>query len=59
MEAAGGVKSTIEDLTIFYTSFISAVNDQVASDSNLTHGSIFHHCRDLVTNHARLPGMSL
>ncbi|KAJ5349895.1 beta-lactamase/transpeptidase-like protein [Penicillium brevicompactum] len=59
MEAAGGVKSTIEDLTIFYTSFIFAVNDQVASDSDSTHESIFHHCRDLVTNHARLPGMSL
>ncbi|CAG8389661.1 unnamed protein product [Penicillium salamii] len=58
MEAAGGIKSTLEDLTIFYTSFLSAVNNQVASESNSTHGSIFHHCRDLVTNHARsqLPG---
>lgn len=59
MEAAGGIKSTIEDLTIFYASFISAINDQVASGSTSTPGSIFHHCCDLVTNHARFPGTSL
>ncbi|CAG7933356.1 unnamed protein product [Penicillium olsonii] len=59
MEAAGGIKSTMEDLTRFYSSYIFAVNDQVISSSNSTPGSIFHHCRDLVTNHARFPGQSL
>lgn len=59
MEAAGGIKSTIEDLTKFYSAYLSAIHDQIASGANSSHGSIFHYCRDLVTNHARMPGPSL
>ncbi|KAG7287782.1 hypothetical protein NEMBOFW57_007297 [Staphylotrichum longicolle] len=59
MEAAGGIKSTIEDVTRLYTAYLHAIIDQTELDTDSTSCSVFHHCRDIVTNHARLPGTSL
>ena len=59
MEAARGVKSTIEDLTLLYTACLRAIISQFSykSDSNLD--CAFQNCRTLVSNHARFPGVSL
>lgn len=59
MEAAGGVKSTIEDLTLLYTAYLRTIIFQFSSDSDSSPDSILQNCRTLVTNHARFPGVSL
>lgn len=59
MEAAGGVKSTIEDLTVLYSEYLHAIISQFESRSDSTNGSVFRHCRDIVTSHSRFPGPSL
>ena len=59
MEAAGGIKSTIEDVTKLYTAYLRAIIHQTHLDADSTPGSVFRCCRDIVTNHARLPGTSL
>jgi CubicO group peptidase (beta-lactamase class C family) len=59
MEAAGGVKSTLEDMLIFYQIFLREVNAQYKLNVDSTGLSPLKFCRMLTTNHARLPGMSL
>ncbi|KAL2175487.1 beta-lactamase/transpeptidase-like protein [Thermothelomyces heterothallicus CBS 202.75] len=65
MEAPGGIKSTISDLSRFYTSFLSAVMDDFrqprggGGKSPLTRPSIFRSCGELVTHHSTIPPASL
>ncbi len=59
MEAAGGVKSTIEALAKFYPAYLAAIIDQTSSNTDSMSNSIFRNCRDIVPGHARLPGPSL
>jgi CubicO group peptidase (beta-lactamase class C family) len=59
MEAAGGVKSSLEDMLIFYRIFLREVNAQYKLKVDSTDLSPLKFCRMLTTNHARLPGMSL
>lgn len=59
MQTAGGVKSTLHDLLIFYKAFMEEVNAQYEDDVDSTKLSPLKFCRMLTTNHARLPGESL
>lgn len=59
MQTAGGVKSTLQDLLIFYKTFMEEVNAQYESEIDSTESSPLKYCRMLTTNHARLPGESL
>jgi CubicO group peptidase (beta-lactamase class C family) len=59
MEAAGGVKSSMEDLLVFYKALLKAIQDQFANSSDETPGSIFKQCRAIIANHARFPGSAL
>lgn len=59
METAGGVKSTLHDLLIFFKTFMQEVKAQFDSNVDSTEASPFKFCRMLTTNSARLPGESL
>lgn len=64
MEAAGGIKSTIADLSRFYTAFLSAVMDEFGQPGRdggrrMTRPSIFRDCRELITHHATIPPAAL
>ncbi len=64
MEAAGGIKSTIADLSRFYTAFLSAVMDDFGQpeDGNrrpVARSSIFRNCRELITHHSTIPPATL
>ncbi|RPA82952.1 beta-lactamase/transpeptidase-like protein [Ascobolus immersus RN42] len=56
MEAAGGVKSSIHDLLIYYKAFTYAVNDQFSNNSDETTGSIFKNLRTIVGAQISFPG---
>ncbi|RFU30828.1 hypothetical protein B7463_g5473, partial [Scytalidium lignicola] len=58
MEAAGGTKTTLNDLIRLYKAFMKACIDQFEHGRDSTLGSIFKNCRTLISNHARLPGLS-
>jgi CubicO group peptidase (beta-lactamase class C family) len=59
MEAAGGIKSTLHDLNIYYASFLKAVKFQFATQSDETPESVFKCCRTLVSGYTRFAGLSL
>ncbi|KAK4237964.1 beta-lactamase/transpeptidase-like protein [Achaetomium macrosporum] len=64
MEAAGGIKSTLADLSRFYVAFLSAVMDEFgqARDGRTTHPippPIFRNCRELVTHRSTIPPATL
>ncbi|KAI9735120.1 MAG: hypothetical protein M1834_001708 [Cirrosporium novae-zelandiae] len=56
MEAAGGVKSTLDDLLCLYKAFMHASVEQFKCRKDSMPDSIFKHCRTLLSNHARFPG---
>lgn len=58
MEAAGGIKSTIEDLRKLYTAFLRDLNSEFRSGEKAASGSVFRGCRDIVAAHAWFPGPS-
>lgn len=59
MQTAGGVKSTLHDLLIFYKAFMEEMNAQYESHVDSTGSSPLKYCRMITKNHARLPGESL
>lgn len=59
MEAAGGVKSTLEDLFVYYSTLIAEINAQFESGTDATDLSPLKFCRLIASNHARLPGESM
>lgn len=59
MEAAGGVKSTMADLLKLYKAYLDAIKDQFENVRDESPGSVFKHCRTIITNHARFEGPAL
>jgi len=59
MEAAGGVKSTMADLLNLYKAYLDAIKDQFKNVRDESPGSVFKHCRTIITNHARFEGPAL
>ncbi|CAO2648630.1 Nn.00g078970.m01.CDS01 [Neocucurbitaria sp. VM-36] len=60
MEAAGGVKSTLNDLIILYTEMLSAISTAFnPSCSSTETPNVFHDCTSTFTAHRVIPGESL
>lgn len=58
MKAAGGVKSTLEDMVIFYKAWIKELVLQFDSIADSTPMSPLRNLRTISSQHARLPGPS-
>ncbi|EXJ85020.1 hypothetical protein A1O3_05695 [Capronia epimyces CBS 606.96] len=54
MEGASGLLSTIDDLMVLYSSFVTAINDQLARQSNSTKDNPFKECGTLIKGHSFL-----
>ncbi|OBR04185.1 Penicillin-binding protein [Colletotrichum higginsianum IMI 349063] len=59
MEAAGGVKSTLADLFVYYKALLQEINAQFDSGTDSTDISSLKFCRLISFNQARLPGQSI
>lgn len=58
MKAAGGVKSTLEDMVIFYKAWMKELVLQFDSTADSTPMSPLRNLRTISSQHARLPGPS-
>jgi CubicO group peptidase (beta-lactamase class C family) len=52
MGIAGGVRSCVRDLLVFYRTFLKSLNNQVHTSQNSTTGSPLKHVRQLMSPHA-------
>lgn len=55
MGTAGGVRSCVKDLLVFYKTFLKSLNNQVHTGQNSTPGSPLKHVRQLMSPHMQLP----
>lgn len=56
MEAAGSIKSCLNDSIILYKTFLRAAISQFESGQDHTPDNIFKYCRTLMSGHTQLPG---
>jgi hypothetical protein len=59
MEAAGGVKTTLEDLTHLYKAYLQAIVSQSDSSADSAPNLVFKCCRTIVSGFIRFPNLSL
>jgi CubicO group peptidase (beta-lactamase class C family) len=59
MEAAGGVKSTLHDLIIWYKAWLSDIGSSCEAPAQDSAKSVLKECSTIVDSHAHFPGFSL